>query len=82
MCLKMIADMGAGRNTRWASGQRAMCGGARSGVEGVIFANDAAGVAVELGGRDGGVAVTGVKQGDADHQGAGEAPGVALCDGE
>ena len=40
------------------------------------------GIAIEFGCRDGGVAVTGVEQGDANHQGAGEAPGVTLCDGE
>ncbi|MEQ1552126.1 hypothetical protein [Sphingorhabdus sp.] len=42
----------------------------------------AVGVAIEFGRRDGGVAVTSVEQGDADYQGAGEAPGVTLCDGE
>ena len=42
----------------------------------------AVGIDLEFGCRDGGVAVTGVEQGDANHQGAGEAPGVTLCDGE
>lgn len=55
---------------------------ARSGIERIIFANDAVGIAIKFGSRDSGIIVAGVEQGDADHQGAGEAPGVTLCDGE
>ena len=82
MCLDDIAEMAIDRNTRWASGQVAISVLARSGIERVIFTNDAVGVAIEFGRGDGTVAVTGVEQGDADHQGAGEAPGVTLCDSE
>ena len=51
-------------------------------LKGIIIVDHAVGIAIEFGCRDGGVAVTGVEQGDANHQGAGEAPGVTLCDGE
>jgi len=82
MCLNIIADTPARRNTLWASG---LSGGrltARLGIERVIFVNDAAGITIEFCRGNRRVAVTGMEQSDADHQSAGEAPGVTLSDGE
>jgi len=80
--MESIAEMGIGWNTRWASSHAPHRNLTRSGIERVIFMDDAVGIAIEFGGGNDGIAITGLEQGNADHQGAGEAACVALCDGE
>ncbi len=68
-----VAELRTSRNSRWASGQCVVRYLGGSGIERVIFADDAFGIAIETRCWNGGVAVTGPDQDDADHQGAGEA---------
>jgi len=74
--------MRIGWNTRWASSHAPQRNLTRSGIERVIFMDDAVGIAIEFVGRDNGITVADLEQGNTDHQGTGEAPGVTLCDGE